>query len=440
MLQMCSDRNSKPCSSNVAVLLCLCFIKKIHFHLSSRDSAFLGWKRTSGTMENIFVLLSVTLLAAGIRGQTQSSDVQELAGRSADFATALYRKIASMSDDNFAISPLAAALSLASLAAGAGESTSKGLLQTLNLAPMERDGEPDRIPTLLQQMREAAAQTVATGLFISQQVQVESSFSSQVKKFYSADVKSVEFSNTQATKASVSEYVTGSTGNKIREVLDTVDPRSQLMLISAAYFTGQWKLPFNASFTQEERFYIDKYHIVQVPMMFHSDKYYLAYDPSLKVGILKLPCTDGTAMLVLLPDEDVDYTSVDEALTAEVFLRWVAKLKKTKLEVLLPRFSVEYSFSLKKSLPSLGFTKFQDSSADLSGISETSELKLSEATQKVLVEVDERGSSAAPSSSSLLMETLPPRLAFNRPFLFLIYHEATKSLLHMGRVIDPTKK
>lgn len=190
-------------------------------------------------MENVFILLSVTLLAGGIRGQTQSSDVQELAGRSADFATALYRKLASTSDDNFAFSPLAASLSLASLAAGAGENTSKKLLQTLNLAPMERDGEPDRIPTLLQQMREGIVQTVATGLFISQQVQVESSFSSQVKKFYSTDVKSVEFSNTQATKTSISDYITGSTGNKIKEVLDTVDPQSQLMLISAAYFTGE---------------------------------------------------------------------------------------------------------------------------------------------------------------------------------------------------------
>lgn len=190
-------------------------------------------------MENIFVLLSVTLLAAGIHGQTQSSDMQELAGRSADFATALYRKIAGMSDDNFAISPLAASLSLASLAAGAGENTKKELLQMLNLAPMERDGEPDRIPTLLQQMREAVAQTVVTGLFISQQVQFESSFSSQVKDFYGADVKSVDFSNTQTTKTSISEYITGSTGNKIREVLDVVDPQSQLMLISAAYFTGE---------------------------------------------------------------------------------------------------------------------------------------------------------------------------------------------------------
>ncbi|TSR99386.1 Protein Z-dependent protease inhibitor [Bagarius yarrelli] len=389
-------------------------------------------------MEKIFILFSVILLAAAFQAQTLSSDVQELAGRSTTFATALYRKLASRSDDNFAFSPFAASLSLASLATGAKENMSTGLLEVLNLASMERDEEPDRIPTSLQQMKEAVAQTVATGLFVDRQVQVESSFSSQVKTFYSTDVKSVEFSNTQATKASIGEYVTGNTGNKIREVLETVDPQSQLMVISAAYFTCQ--LPFNSSFTQEERFYINKYQIVQVPMMIRSDKFYLAYDPSLKVGILRLPCNDGTAMLFLLPDENVDYTSVDEALTAEVFLEWVAKLKKTKLEVQLPRFSVDYSFSLKEILPGLGFTKFQDGVADLSGISKTSELKLSAALQKILVEVDEQGGSDAQSSSSIFMDTLPPRLTFNRPFLFLVYHEATKSLLHMGRVIDPTKK
>lgn len=93
--------------------------------------------------------------------------------------------------------------------------------------------------------------------------------------------------------------------------------------------TGKWLQPFNNTFTQEERFYVNKYKIVQVPMMLHSGKYYLAYDPTLKVGILKLPCEEGNAMLVLLPDEDVDYTFIDESMTGDVFRGWVEKLKKT---------------------------------------------------------------------------------------------------------------
>lgn len=382
------------------------------------------------------IFISVALLVTSIHGQPPNADIQELAGRSADFGTALYRRIASLSDDNVVISPLAASLGLASLAAGAGGDTRSELLQGLGLSPMEKDGEPDRIPLLLQQLRETAAQIVATGLFSSQQVQTESSFSSQVKKFYDAEVQNVNFANAQATKSNINDFVRSRTGSMIREVVNSLDPQSQLTLISAAYFTGQWQLPFSANSTQEERFYIDNYNIVQVPMMTRSDKYYLAYDPLLKVGILKLPCTDGIAMLVLLPDEDVDYTFIDDSLTTEVFFGWISKLKKTKLEVQLPRFSLEQTFSLKQNLRTLGITKIFESDANLSGISSSPGLTLSEAIQKVLVEVNEK----VGDSNNVLMDTLPPRLTFNRPFHFIVYHEATKSLLHMGRVVDPTKK
>ncbi|XP_076873722.1 serpin peptidase inhibitor, clade A (alpha-1 antiproteinase, antitrypsin), member 10a [Brachyhypopomus gauderio] len=391
-------------------------------------------------MDVFSILISAALLVASIQDESQTTDLQELAGHNLDFATGLYRKIASGSDDNVAVSPLSATLGLASLAEGARGDTRRQLLEALGLAPMERDGEPDRISTLLHQLWEVVAQVLATGLFTSQQAQADSGFSGQVKGSYGADVRAVDFTKAQAAKRDINEYVMGVTGRKITEVVNTVDPQSLLMLVTAAYFTGQWKFPFNVNFTQEDRFYVDKYHIVMAPMMIHSGKHYLAYDPELKVGILKLPCTDNTAMLVLLPDEEVDYTFIDEALTGEVFLRWVAKLKKTKLEIQLPRFSVEKSFSLKQSLNSLGVSTIFESSADLSGISDTPNLKVSEAVQKVLVAVDEKGGSDAQPFNNMFVDPLPPRLIFNRPFLFLIYHEDTKALLHMGRVVDPTRK
>lgn len=74
---------------------------------------------------------------------------------------------------------------------------------------------------------------------------------------------------------------------------------------------------------------MDRYHIVMVPMMFRADKYFLAYDRSLKVGVLKLPMADGTAMLVLLPDEDVDISTIEEEVTGEKIRAWIRQLKKT---------------------------------------------------------------------------------------------------------------
>ncbi|XP_030626507.1 serpin peptidase inhibitor, clade A (alpha-1 antiproteinase, antitrypsin), member 10a [Chanos chanos] len=386
-------------------------------------------------------LLFVSLLALNAHAQRPSADLEELAGRNTEFATALYRKIASYSDDNLVISPLSVTIGLAALAEGARSTTSKALLSGLALAPMERDGQPERIPQLLQQLRETVTQTQATGLFLAQQFQVDPEFSGQVKKYYDADVRSVDFGNAQTTKGIINDYVRSATGDKVRDFVDSIDPQIKLALISAAYFRGPWKLPFNASFTSDERFYIDKYHIVQVPMMFRSDKYYLAYDAKFKVGILRLPCTDGTAMLVLYPDEDVDYTSIDEAITAEVFVGWVEKLKKTKLEVQLPKFVLEQSYSLKRSLESIGIKGVFESTADLSGVSKSQGLQLAEVLHKVSIEVDERGASGgAVLEKSPIMASLPPRLTINRPFLFLVYHEATKALLYMGRVTDPTKK
>lgn len=49
-----------------------------------------------------------------------------------------------------------------------------------------------------------------------------------------------------------------------------------------------------------------------------------------------------------------------------------------KLEVQLPRFSLQQSNSLKMSLASLGIKEVFESSADLSGISNAEGLKLSE--------------------------------------------------------------
>lgn len=93
--------------------------------------------------------------------------------------------------------------------------------------------------------------------------------------------------------------------------------------------SARFSPPFNSSSTQDERFYVDRYRVVMVPMMFRADKYFLAYDRSVKAGVLKLPMTDGAAMLAVLPDEGVDIIAVEEEVTAEKVQSWIRRLKKT---------------------------------------------------------------------------------------------------------------
>lgn len=87
-------------------------------------------------------------------------------------------------------------------------------------------------------------------------------------------------------------------------------------------------MPFNHNLTENAPFYIDNYNIVQVPMMFLEDKFYFMEDVPLGARVLKLPYQEGVSMLILLPNKGMDYTVIDDGITAERFLSWIKKLQK----------------------------------------------------------------------------------------------------------------
>lgn len=87
-------------------------------------------------------------------------------------------------------------------------------------------------------------------------------------------------------------------------------------------------MPFNPNFTENAPFYIDNYSVVQVPMMFMEDKFYTMEDRHLGARVLKLPYQEGFSLLILLPNKNVDYTVIDDEITASKFLGWIKRLRK----------------------------------------------------------------------------------------------------------------
>lgn len=63
--------------------------------------------------------------------------------------------------------------------------------------------------------------------------------------------------------------------------------------------------------------------------MFIEDKFYMMEDVPLGAKVLKLPYEEGVSMLILLPNKGVDYTVIDDEISAERFLSWVKKLYRT---------------------------------------------------------------------------------------------------------------
>jgi serpin B len=109
--------------------------------------------------------------------------------------------------------------------------------------------------------------------------------------------------------------------------------------------------------------------------------------------------------------------------------------------ILLPRFRLNYDVELKKSLAALGM-RLAFGDADFSAMSFT-QLFLSAVKHKSFVEVNEEGTEAAAATMagmlgcSLQDWTKPFRMIVDRPFLFVIQDNLTRSILFMGSVVEP---
>ncbi|XP_034007123.1 protein Z-dependent protease inhibitor-like [Trematomus bernacchii] len=380
-------------------------------------------------------LVGLLLLAS-----CQPASLQDLTNRNADFATRLYRAVSSRTDDNVFLSVFTLSSALLPLLSAAAGPTQDQLLQGLRLQGLDPQSLPDLFQSLRTTVQDGSLDMnlrQGVALLPRQGLQVSSSFQDLVQTKFGGSAKSLAYTSPLEAASTINLLAQEWTGDTVRELVTDLDPQTQLLIATAAAYQVKFSPSFNESLTQDERFYVNKYRVVMVPMMFRADKFFLAYDLGLKAGVLKLPMAGGAAMLVVLPDEDVDITSVEEAVTGDLIQTWIRQLKKTKLEVQLPRFLLERSYSLRDVLQTLNITQVFQEEADLSNMGEGEAVKLTQVFHKAVVTVAD-GDGAGGGAS--VFSTLPPRLTVNRPFIFVVYLQASGAVLSIGRVIDPSSK
>jgi serpin B len=115
-------------------------------------------------------------------------------------------------------------------------------------------------------------------------------------------------------------------------------------------------------------------------------------------------------------------------------------MKSQKLDVKLPRFEVEYSTSLKKSLSTAGVKKIFTPDADLSGIAANKDLIVSDVVQKVYIRVNESGTEAAAVTGIRVgvtsVEIAQPKTFYvDRPFIFIV--REGDNILFATKVVKP---
>ena len=110
-------------------------------------------------------------------------------------------------------------------------------------------------------------------------------------------------------------------------------------------------------------------------------------------------------------------------------------------ELYLPKFSISTDYNLKDILPELGIKEIFSKQADLSGITGTKDLSVSQVVHKAVLDVAETGTEAAAATGFIFgfrsrrLQTMT--VQFNRPFLMVISHTGVQTTLFMAKVTNP---
>ncbi|XP_418982.2 serpin B10 [Gallus gallus] len=267
------------------------------------------------------------------------------------------------------------------------------------------------------------------------------------KKYYSAEPQSVDFVGAaNAIRREINSTVEHQTEGKIKSLLPpgSIDSLTRLVLVNALYFKGNWATKFDAEDTRQRPFRINTHTTKPVPIMHLSDKFNWTYVESAQIDVLELPYVNNElSMFILLPRDITGLQKLINELTFEKLSAWTSPelMEKMKMEVYLPRFTVEEKYDLKSTLSKMGIEDaFTEGQADFRGMSENADLFLSQVFHKCYVEVNEEGTeAAAASSASLASRTLGATVIFvaDHPFLFIIRHNKTKCILFLGRFCSP---
>ena len=114
------------------------------------------------------------------------------------------------------------------------------------------------------------------------------------------------------------------------------------------------------------------------------------------------------------------------------------------MNVVIPKFKIGAGFLMRELLTKLGMSDMFSYRADFSAISRVNNLYVSQIFHNTIIEVNEDGSETTGSSGNTLYPTHNsgynvPTFVADRPFLYFIRDNNTKTFLFIGRMTNPNK-
>ncbi|KFU94251.1 Alpha-1-antiproteinase F, partial [Chaetura pelagica] len=357
------------------------------------------------------------------------------------FACCFYKEISSRENSgNIFFSPLSISTALAMLTLGARSDTLTQILRVLNFNSGEiseneiHEGYRQLIQ-MVNRKNQGLQLNMGNVLFVLDRLKPQERFLSDLRNFYEGEAHPMNFKNADQAQIKINEYVAGRTNGKIKDLINNLDPLTEILLISYIYFNAQWEKPFDPKYTKKSKFFVNGKKAVEVPMMFGMGMFKNGYDKDLSSTVVQMDYKGGASAFFVLPDQG-KMRQLEKRLSCERMSRWRTLVSKSSVNLHLPKFTLYGTYNLKNMLYKMGIMDVFTDKADLSGITGQPQHRVSQAIHKAVVKVDETGTEAAAATGMEIVPMSVPRtITYNRPFIIVIVKD--NNILFMGKIVNP---
>lgn len=403
----------------------------------------------------LMLLLAMAIPAFGracliARDPAPATSLETVANASNQFGFQLYQEIIKgKSGDNQFMSPFSvfAALSMTSEGAANGTLTllSKvlGLPETKilheGLAELSKALTPENAPYAL---------AIANAIWPEKSFDLKPEFAATIQKVYAGASIPQDFTgNYEGARKTINQWVEQRTNKRIVDLLPpgSLNEMTRMVLTNAIFFKGKWALEFDKKLTEVQPFHLENGKDVQAPLMYLPSENYLRYGEFDGIQALQLPYKGGDLSMVILLPKLGKMDKFEASLDSNIWAK-VNYMSSERVNVWLPSFKMEIGGSMKEPLSDMGMEPLFEN-ADFSRMfSDKVPFAISDVIHKAFVEVNEEGTEAAAATAVITVETTsmprpqpePKNFRADHPFIFMIQHNASKSILFMGKVMNPS--
>jgi serpin B len=368
---------------------------------------------------------------------------QSLRGGNSDFAFALYGEVRD-EPGNIALCPLSVSRCMALIYLGARGQTEADMASALRF----RLPQPELHEAFAALDAELASRGVGVQDFTLEIVNGAwgatdwsflQSYVDSLAGYYGVGFQRLSFaSDPEGSRQAINQWVSDRTGGRIPEAVrpGQINPLlTKLVVANTVYFKAPWLVGFWVG--SDGDFYLPDGSTVTVPIMF-TEFGSVPYARGPDWRAVELPFEgEELSMLVVLPDPG-EFTSFEATLDLEGLDGVLDSIEDSWVVVAMPRFTIRWGGGIDQVVKDLGMASAYESSADFSGIDGTGGLALDFVNHDVYLAVDENGVEATAATVGGMTAGMAEHFDATRPFMFFILDRQTRSVLFMGRVVDPS--